>query len=362
MERRTSAYEGDGALRLRRGILRHMAESATLEQLPMTSGYFRLVLRCFGDTPARRAAILAGTGVTEEMLHAPSGDINLLQQVRQVENLVDLFGDGWALRTPELWNPTSHGPLGVAGIAAPHFAAMIDVVTRFGFVRAPFYTASLRSGSAWSQLDYELTVSLDERIWRPMIEISFMGIKGAIASILAAQPTEARFFFACAEPTHAPEVHASLGEGVIYGAPRNAIRFPTAWLALESPFADAALYSVALAELQAGMTRITGPVRLRGRVERLLSTLPPNRMTADEAARLTGVSRRTLVRRLAEADVSYRLLVDAELRVRAERLLREGGLPHARIAEQLGYADPTSFSRACRRWFGKGRKQHAGSK
>ena len=47
------------------------------------------------------------------------------------------------------------------------------------------------------------------------------------------------------------------------------------------------------------------------------------RLTADEVARLTGVSRRTLVRRLSEAGAGYRELVDAELRDRAVRLLHE---------------------------------------
>ncbi len=322
-----------------------------LEKLPMSLGYFRLVLRCFGDTPERRAAILAGTGVTEDMLRDPSADISLFQQVRQVENLIGLFGDGWALRAPELWNPSSHGPLGVASVAAPDGATMMDVITRFSFVRAPFYSTSLRRGAQWSQMDYELTVDLDERLWRPMMEISFIGIRAAIASMLAAPPVEARFFFACAEPDHAPQVRSILGEYVAYGAQRNAIRFPTAWLALQSPFADATLYGVALRELQASRARLTASDGLRGRVERLLRSLPAGRLTADEVARLTGVSRRTLVRRLSEAGAGYRELVDAELRDRAERLLRAGDLSHGQIAEQLGYTDPSSFSRACRRWF-----------
>ena len=322
-----------------------------LERLPMPLGYFRLILRCFGDTEAHRAAILAGTDVTEEMLRDPSADISLFQQVRQVENLVALFGDDWALRAPELWNPSSHGPLGVAGVAAPNVGAMIEVITRFGFVRAPFYRAALRRGPQWSQMDYELTVDLHERLWRPMMESSFIAVRAGIASVMAAPPAEARFVFACAEPEHAPQVRAILGENVVYGAARNAIRFPTAWLALPSPFADATLYGVALHELQAARARLTGPDGLRGRVERLLKSLPAGRLTADEVARLTGVSRRTLVRRLAEAGAGYRELVDAELRVRAERFLREGELSHGQIAEELGYTDPSSFSRACRRWF-----------
>jgi AraC-like DNA-binding protein len=328
-----------------------MAESPTLEQLPMTLGYFRLILRCFGDTPERRAAILAGTGVTEEILRDSAADISLFQQVRQIDNVNGLLGEGWPLRAPDLWNPSSHGPLGVAALTAPSLPDMVDVLVRFSWVRAPFYRMSIRRGPAWGQLDYELTAPIEERLWRPMIEISFIAIRILFASILARPPVEAQFRFACAEPAHAAEVRAILGDRVSYGAARNAIRYPTAWLELESPFADAALYAAALGELQAAVQRVSVPVGLRGRVERLLSTLPAGRLTADDTARLLGVSRRTLVRRLAEAGCGYRQLLDNELRARAERLLRSGGQSHAQIAEELGYTDPTSFSRACRRWF-----------
>src|SRR5205085_2208308 len=146
----------------------------------------------------------------------------------------------------------------------------------------------------------------------------------ALASILAGPPSAARFYFACPEPAHAPQIRATLGDGVTYGAARNSIRFPTAWLALASPFANATLHAAAVGELQAAVRRIQAPIDLRGRVERLLNALPAGRLSAPEVARLTGVSRRTLVRRLAEAGVGYRQLVDTELRSRAERLLRDG--------------------------------------
>jgi len=73
-----------------------------LEYLPMPLGYFRLILRCFGDTPERRAAILAGTDVTDEILRDPTADISLFQQARQIENVAALFGEEWPLRAPEL--------------------------------------------------------------------------------------------------------------------------------------------------------------------------------------------------------------------------------------------------------------------
>lgn len=338
-----------------------MVETPTLEQLPMTAGYFRLILRGFGDTPERRAAILAGTGVTEAMAGDPTTDISLFQQVRQVDNLDDLFGEGWALRTPELWNPSAHGPLGVAALAAPDVAAMVEVLDAFSHVRAPFYGMTTRVGPAWVQLDYDLTVPIAERLWRPMTEIAFVSIRILLASVLAAPPHEAEFHFACAPPPHADQARAVLGDGVVYDAPRNGIRFPAAWLRIGSPFADPALFNAAVAELRAASRKMSAPIGLRGRVERLLSTLPAGRLTADETARLMGVSRRTLVRRLAAAGAGYRQLADAELRGRAERLLRDSSLSHARIAEALGYTDPTSFSRACRRWFRSGQPLAADS-
>jgi AraC-like DNA-binding protein len=73
-------------------------------------------------------------------------------------------------------------------------------------------------------------------------------------------------------------------------------------------------------------------------------------MDAQTAARMLGLSRRTMVRRLAESGVGYRQLLDSDLERRAAQLINTGALSHAEIAERLGYADATSFSRSLRRW------------
>lgn len=328
-----------------------MTASPALDRLPMSPGYFRLILRSFGDTADRRAAILDGTGVTEEMVRDPRADISLFQQARQVENVSALVGEGWAVLAPELWTPSAHGPLGVAALAAPDLAAMVQVLVAFAHVRAPFYELTLRREAEAIRLDYDLTVPLDERRWRPMIEIAFIGTRALFAAVLGKPSEGMAFTFACAEPAHAEDVRRALGGAATYGAARNAVRLPKAWLSLESPFADPTLYAAALHELQVARQKVTAPAGLRGRVERLLASLPSGRLGADAVARLLGVSRRTLVRRLAEGGVGYRQLLDAELRRRAERLLSGGAMTHAQIAEALGYTDPTSFSRARRRWF-----------
>ena len=74
-------------------------------------------------------------------------------------------------------------------------------------------------------------------------------------------------------------------------------------------------------------------------------------MSSAFVALALGMSRRTLVRRLADAGAGFRALVDTEKKRHAMLLIEAGAMTHAEIAEQLGYADATSFSRSLRRWF-----------
>jgi AraC-like DNA-binding protein len=73
----------------------------------------------------------------------------------------------------------------------------------------------------------------------------------------------------------------------------------------------------------------------------------------DGAASLAGLGLRTLQRRLARENLSYRqLLEDARLR-RALALIRESRLPLSEIASMLGYEYPGNMTRAIRRATGQ---------
>jgi AraC-like DNA-binding protein len=61
---------------------------------------------------------------------------------------------------------------------------------------------------------------------------------------------------------------------------------------------------------------------------------------------------RTMHRHLAAAGTSFRKLRDELLRQRAEELLLERRMPIGEVSYLLGYAEPTNFHRAFRRWTG----------
>ena len=328
-----------------------MAQIAALERLPMTLGYFRLILRVFGADPQSRHLLLENTGVSERDLLNPAAEISLFQQVQQVENVNALCGEGWALSQPELWNPTAHGALGVAVLSAPTLGEGLIVLQRYSHVRAPFFHMHMQSHRKNVQLSYELTAELDEPQWRPMIEIAFIAVHAMCAAVLGRAPHEAQFHFACHKPAHASRLHATLGDLLIFGSDINKIVLPQSWISMPSAFADASLFERSLGELEAALERLETPGDLRARLERLLKTMPDGRLNAADVARALGVSRRTLARRLQLAGTQFRNLLDAELKSRAAAMLATSSLTRADMAERLGYRDATSFSRACRRWF-----------
>jgi AraC-like DNA-binding protein len=75
-------------------------------------------------------------------------------------------------------------------------------------------------------------------------------------------------------------------------------------------------------------------------------------VSMDAVARIFAVHRRTLNRRLREHGVTLRQLIEDVRRQLARQLLRDTDLSVLAIAETLGYADASAFTRAFRRWFG----------
>lgn len=79
--------------------------------------------------------------------------------------------------------------------------------------------------------------------------------------------------------------------------------------------------------------------------------LPTGELSAELVARQFGIHPKTLQRRLIAEGTTYAELVDGTRRELAHRLLASTNLPVARVARQLGYAEHSVFTRACKRWF-----------
>lgn len=74
--------------------------------------------------------------------------------------------------------------------------------------------------------------------------------------------------------------------------------------------------------------------------------------TVDKTAGILEISKRTLQRQLSQSGVTYAELVTRCRLKEAQSLLKYSEQDVQEIAAMLGYADPSSFSRAFMRWSG----------
>lgn len=80
--------------------------------------------------------------------------------------------------------------------------------------------------------------------------------------------------------------------------------------------------------------------------------LPTGELTAERVARQFGVHPKTLQRRLAAEGTTFGAMVDQTRRELTDTLLTGTDLPLVQLCRQLGYAEQSVLTRACRRWFG----------
>lgn len=329
-----------------------MLEEAVLRTPPAT--YFQQILRRFGDSAATRAAILEGTGVSENEIDRAPVEITAAQQFRQFDNMNLLFGEGWPLSAPELWRPSAHGALGVAVTSAPDVGAAMYIMAKYITAHAPNQRLKLIRARGTVTLRHDFPVTVPESLEKIMAEAMLLGVSSMLALLLGRAQQDVRFDYLWPEPAYGEKLKEALGGEVRWGAAANAVVVPTRLLAMRSPLANAALCQHAVELLEQAAAAAAGPDGLKTRVQRLLATSDRGRLPSSFVARSLGLSQRTFARRLADAGASYRDLVDAELKARASRWLEAGMFSKAEIGERLGFADATGFSRACRRWFRAG--------
>lgn len=95
------------------------------------------------------------------------------------------------------------------------------------------------------------------------------------------------------------------------------------------------------------------PQRIEGRVATsLLQRIGQGRVSRRDVAADLCMSERTLQRRLLEAGTSFQQEVDTLRCQLAERYLAERQLPISGIPHLLGFAEESTFYRACQRWCG----------
>lgn len=249
---------------------------------------------------------------------------------------------------------TTHGSVGLAMIASENLDEALRHLARFGGARGRTVRFDYSVGADYGDIAMRESFEYgDIRIF--MLEAAAVHVVRMISAVVGEAPAG----LVCEFPYPAPPWFENYAEHlpgrVAFDAESLRIRVPREVLALRSVTADPVARDVALRQC----AREAAEIDLAARRD----LLPWIRAQLDEAngdypglesmAASFGVSPRTLIRKLREKGFRYRDLID---QARAE--LAGWQLAHTQktveeIAVELGYGDPSNFSRTFRRWRGE---------
>ena len=306
------------------------------------------ILQELGVDPA---SVLAAAGLDPKKLRDPESTISFAAMGRLLTRCVALT------RCPHfgllVGSREGLSALGMVGFLVQHSP---DVGT--GLRNLVGYIHHFQRGAVTTlSTDGEVT-QLGFRIYQRGVESADQISDGALAvcanilrSLCGPGWRPAEVAFAHGEPEDLRPYKRVFASPLRFDAEESCISFPTRWLAQAVPGAEPMLYRILQRQAaQLDATHGSGfAAVLRGVIRTLLVS---RRCSANDAAAVFGIHRRTLHRHLKAEGVTFDALVEEVRAELAQELLSARQTPLAQVASTLGYADVSAFSRAFRRWFG----------
>jgi AraC-like DNA-binding protein len=337
----------------RRSIDSHRATGG-----PVAGGIVRIaatmavptVLREFGVNPV---TLLAEFGLKPQIYDDPDNTVPFVTSSAILGRAAELTGcPHFGLLVGQRAGLSTLGPLG--------FLMQSSLTVRSALMTAAREFRTHRTALALEFSDNYRMAMFGFRILIPDLPGRDQHIAGSIAvafNVLrslcgpAWHPYELRF--AHAAPADRTPFRRFFNAPLVFDASESSVVFASRWLDREPPGADSLLNLLMrkrIAELEAEAAD-----DLVAELRRILpSVILAGEATVSSLAGRVGFGERSLNRHLAAQGTSVRALV-AEVRgALARQLLQDTRLAVSDIGERLGYANPSAFTRAFRRWTGNG--------
>ncbi len=324
---------------------------------------YQAMIRCGKDPgPA-----LAAAGLRPKDLANPDARIDSQTHLTFIESAFKQCGEpAFGLLAADFIHPTSYHNWGLALLSSSTLSSYLNRWERFYSLISTHMRARVIHEQYRSRIQWEVLFE-KERFPGAYRAITEANLAVALKYIrLRCSPDY--------QPLRAELTHRSaqgrkklyqqyLGDHIVFGADAPSLWFRRDEMDRRLPSANSELArknDEVLMHYMAKMDRANIPNRTRAQIVKLL---PSGECSKAAVARALNMSPRTLQNRLAEADTSFRELMDQVRRELGGQYLRQSDKSTIEVAFLLGFADHSSFSRAFHRWTGRSpseyRAQHA---
>ena len=294
--------------------------------------------------------LLESFGISQELMSKPMTPVPISLHGQIMQAAADATGrDDFGLLIGQRSTLLNAGPLRLLVYNARTAREAVDAIVRYHGLWYRGITLDLTTDRGFACL----SVALEARI--PGSDQVLTGYLAALVKHLEAvfprswRPSQVHISYR--RPRMAEQYARFFRAPVLYDQPRHAVFFPEVALDEVRHGTEQMLDSF-LREYMGELEAREQPdfaARVRHVIESLLAS---GECSAVRVADMFAIHRVTLHRYLREQGTTFEQLLDDARRNLATRMLEQTDLPVGEIANALGYATPTSFVRAFKRWHG----------
>jgi AraC-like DNA-binding protein len=316
------------------------------------ASWVRGVAELFAAEGLDVASVLAEAGIDAASLDAPGARVATEDISRLWDIAVARSGnDAIALAQGERPRPKSFDVVGYAMMSCANLRDALERLIRYLRLLSDALTIYRTEARGRYQLDFDLRGGT-RPVPRQRVEFMLVTLLNFCRWVSARPLVPETVGFAFPAPRTLEPHRVAFGCAVSFDAEVTRMVFLLDDLSHPLPTSNPSL--AALHDRFAGdyLQHFEGDQTSHRVREVLVARLPDGEPHRDEVARALAMSERTLQRRLADEGTSFGELLDDTRRELAEQYLQRMNLSLAQAGFLLGFADQTSFVRACKRWFG----------
>ncbi len=306
--------------------------------------------------------LFRAAGIDPEIIHDPHGYIARPKSDALMRALAEQIADpSFGLQAAHCWHPSNLGTLGYAWLSSSTLHTALKRLVRYWYIVIADVAVGLE----------ETPEGVEFVHTPPVLDSAPDGIRGDIVMAILYDMCRTNFGQGFSPrrvalrhpaPADAAPYETLFGCPVSFGADANRLLIGRAEADHPLPTGNrdlAAAHDRILVEQLARLDKRNVIARFRAS---LLERMTSGEVSEEDIASDLHMSRRSLQRRLAEADASYQSLVDDTRRDMALRYIQDPAKSATDITFLLGYSQQSVFTRAFRRWTGMSPSEYRASK
>lgn len=296
-------------------------------------------------------ALLAAAQIDPALLDAPGGRLPTERISRLWELAVERSRNALiGLARHEVARPASFDVVGYTMMSCANLRDAFERLVRYLRILSDALTMVLSEDGGRYRVTFELFGG-DRPVPRQRVEFILASVVAFCRWIAGRSVCPVAVEFAYPAPADRTAYDRAFGCPVVFGAAGNSLVYSTADLAVALPTSNPVLAEMHERFAGAYLQRFDHAATSYRVREAIIRRLPDGEPRRDQIAGELCMSERTLQRRLDDERTSFLQLLDDTRRELAEQYLGRLHLSLAQAAYLLGFADQSSFFRACRRWF-----------